>query len=97
MIPFDLFSVKIVGYWMSFFEVGADAGKQVVLELYPGMRIGMIYTVHTFGRGLGFKPHVHLVMTKGGLVDDTWVEIKSVPGDRLSTKWRQLLCKKLRK
>lgn len=79
------------------FKVGADAVKQVVLELYPGMQIGMIYTVHTYGRGLGYKPHVHLVITMGGLVNGKWVEIDSVPGDRLSIKWRQLLCKKLRK
>jgi len=46
-------------------------------EPYPGVRIGMIYTVHTGGRDLGFKPHVHLVMTKGGLKDGEWVEIES--------------------
>ena len=61
------------------------------------MQIGMIYIVHTYGRGLGYKPHVHLIMTKGGLVDDKWVEIESIPGDRLFKIWRKLLCEKLRK
>ena len=79
------------------FKVGAEAVKQVVLELYPGMQIRMIYTVHTFGRGLGYKPHVHLIITMGGMVDGKWVEIDSVPGDRLSKIWRKLLCEKLRK
>jgi hypothetical protein len=32
---------------------------------HPGARIGMIYIIHTGGRDLGYKTHVHLVMTKG--------------------------------
>ncbi len=32
----------------------------MLTALYPGVRVGMIYTPHTFGRDLGFKPHVHL-------------------------------------
>jgi hypothetical protein len=59
------------------------------------MRIGMVYTAHTFGRDLGYKPHVHLVITKGGLIDGKWVDIDSVPGAKLSAKWRYLLCKRL--
>jgi hypothetical protein len=55
----------------------------------------MIYTLHTGGRDLGFKPHVHLVMTKGGLSDGAWVEIDKLPGGRLAAKWRYLLCKHL--
>lgn len=56
----------------------------------------MIEVVHTFGRDLGFKPHVHLVLTKGGLKDETWIEIDEIPGGRLAAKWRYLLCKQLR-
>ena len=57
-------------------KVAADAVRQVVAEHYPGLRIGLIYTAHTFGRDLVFKPHIHLVIptqyfwdwvTKGGL------------------------------
>ena len=47
-------------------------------ELYPGVCVGMIYTLHPGGRDVGFKPHVHLVMTKGGLKDGEWVETLSV-------------------
>jgi hypothetical protein len=42
-------------------QVAAQAVREVLEDLYPGVRIGMVYTVHTFGRDLGFKPHVHLV------------------------------------
>jgi len=78
------------------FRIGVQALQKVISDLYPGMRIGIIYTIHTFGRDLVFKPHVHLVITKGGLINGKWVEIDSVPGNRLSSKWRYLLCDKLR-
>ena len=77
-------------------QVAAQAVREVLEDLYPDVRIGMVYTVHTFGRDLGFKPHVHLVITKGGLRKNTWVEIDEIPGNRLASKWRYLLCKALR-
>jgi hypothetical protein len=77
-------------------QTAARVVREMVEELYPGVRIGMIYTTHTYGRDLGFKPHVHLVMTKGGLKDGKWVEIDAIPAARLAAKWRYLLCKHLR-
>jgi hypothetical protein len=77
-------------------RVGAQAVQEVLYDLYPGMQIGLIYTVQPFGRDLEYKPHVHLVITKGGLVDGKWVEIEGIPANRLSAKWRYLLCKRLR-
>ena len=77
-------------------QVAPQAVQAVLTDLYPGVRVGMIYVTHTFGRDLGFKPHVHLVMTKGGLKDDAWLEIAEVPGGRLAAKWRYLLCQRLR-
>jgi hypothetical protein len=43
------------------FRIGVQALQEVISNLYPGMRIGIVYTIHTFGRDLVFKPHVHLV------------------------------------
>jgi hypothetical protein len=76
-------------------RIGSQAVLEVIQDLYPGIRIGIVYTIHTFGRDLGFKPHVHLVVTKGGLINGKWVNIDCVPGSRLSSKWRYLLCKRL--
>ncbi len=70
-------------------QVAAQAVQAVLTDLCPGVRVGMIYVTHTFGRDLGFKPHVPLVMTKGGLKDDARVEIAEVPGGRLAAKWRE--------
>ncbi len=77
-------------------KTAALAVRELVEELYPSVRIGLVYTVHTSGRDLAFKPHVHLVMTKGGLKDGKWEEIDKLPGGRLAAKWRYLLCKHLR-
>jgi predicted RNA-binding Zn-ribbon protein involved in translation (DUF1610 family) len=77
-------------------QVAPQAVQAVLIDLYTGVRVGMIYTPHTFGRDLGFKPHVHLVMTKGGLKDNAWLDIDEVPGGRLAAKWRYLLCQRLR-
>lgn len=77
-------------------RIGAQAVQEVLSDLYPGMQIGLVYTVHTFRRDLGYKPHVHLVITKGDLVNGKWVEIEGIPANRLSAKWRYLLCKRLR-
>lgn len=74
----------------------AQAVREVLGDLYPDVRVGMVEIVHPFGRDLGFKPHVHLVLTRGGLRGKAWVEIDGVPGGRLAAKWRYLLCQQLR-
>ena len=55
---------RLLNRWLS---VAVDAVRQVVAEFYPGIQVGLIYTGHNFGRDLGFKPHVHVMITKGGL------------------------------
>ena len=75
----------------------ADAVRRVIAVTCGDIRVGLVYTCHTFGRDLVFKPHVHLIMTKGGLdKDGIWVDIDSIPGGRLAATWRYLLCKRLR-
>lgn len=59
-------------------RIGAQAVLEVISDLYPGMRIGLIDTVHTAGGDLGYKPHVHLIITKGGFVDSKLVEIECI-------------------
>ena len=76
--------------------MAAQAVRELAEELYPGVRFGMMYTIHTGGSDLGFKPHVHLVMTKGVPKDGEWVVIDKLLGGRLAAKWRYPLCKHLR-
>ena len=36
--------------------------------------------VHTFGKNLGFNPHVHVLMTEGGLDEGAhWVDVSFLP------------------
>ncbi len=76
--------------------VAAEAVRQVIAETYGDIQVGLVYTCHTFGRDLIFKPHVHLVMTKGGMKEGVWVDIDGIPGGKLAATWRYLLCKRLR-
>jgi hypothetical protein len=71
----------------------ADAVRQVIAVTYGDIQVGLVYTCHTFGRDLVFKPHVHLILTKGGLnPEGEWVAIDTIPGGRLAAIWRYLLC-----
>ncbi len=63
----------------------ANAVRCVVASTYEDIRMGMVYICHTFGRDLVFKPHIHLVMTKGGLnKDGDLMGIDGIPGGRLA-------------
>ena len=77
--------------------MAAEAIRRVIRVTYGKLQVGLVYTCHTFGRDLVFKPHVHAVVTKGGLdKDGNWVAIDGVPGGRLAAIWRYLLCQRLR-
>lgn len=76
--------------------VAAEAVREVIAAIYGDMRVGMVYTVHTFGRDLVFKPHVHLVLTAGGLNKaGEWVDFDGIPGGKLAVTWKKRLCQKL--
>lgn len=72
-----------------------QAVREWIEAEYPDVRLAFIYTIHTFGRDIAFKPHTHLVMPLGGLKDGKWVEITLPHPARLAAKWRYLLCKHL--
>ena len=43
---------------------------ELLEDLFHDAHVGLIYTVHTFGRDSGYKPHVHLATPKSGLKDN---------------------------
>jgi hypothetical protein len=74
----------------------AAAVREVIAAIYGDIRVGMVYTVHTFGRDLLFKPHVHLVLTAGGLnKDGQWIDFDGIPGGKLAVTWKKRLCDRL--
>lgn len=73
-----------------------DCAAQTALEVLQSKGIdavpGIIIVVHTFGRDLKFNPHVHMLMTEGGLTSDKhWVDIPFLPYGLLRKKWQYYL------
>ncbi len=59
---------------------------------------GILAIVHTFGRDLKFHPHVHILMTEGGLRSDKeWEDIPFLPYDLLRKKWQYYLLTEIKK
>ena len=46
--------------------VAAEAIHQVIRITYGKLQMGLVYTCHTFGWNLVFKPHVYAVVIQGG-------------------------------
>jgi hypothetical protein len=59
---------------------------------------GILVVVHTFGRDLKFNPHVHMLMTEGGLAgDQEWKDVPFLPYGLLRRKWQYYLLTELKK
>jgi hypothetical protein len=80
----------------SLIKVMMDCASRAALEVLQSRGSvaipGMIAMVHTFGRDLKFNPHVHLLMTEGGLVNQcSWEDIPFLPYNLLRKKWQYYL------
>lgn len=59
---------------------------------------GVMATVHTSGRDLGFHVHVHVLCTAGGLrADGVWQPVKLYPAQQYRRLWRYYLLTLLRR
>ncbi len=69
---------------------------------YLGARIGALSVLHTWTRAMLFHPHVHMLVTAGGLSPDgSWIDPKHprflVPVQALSMIFRAKICAGLKK
>jgi hypothetical protein len=56
------------------YDILFKAVKETLLELGKGMgKIGFICILHTWGQNLMDHPHIHCIVTGGGLHDNRWV------------------------
>ena len=92
---------KIYGLLM---KAAADALQKLVRDpRYVGARIGALAVLHTWTRAMLFHPHVHMLVTAGGVAqdDDSWVNSKHprflVPDPALSEIFRAKFCAGLKK
>lgn len=60
---------------------------------------GLVLILHSFGRDLGFKPHVHGIITKGGFNrNNKFIEWKKYASyRRLGREWMRIICSNLKK
>lgn len=77
-------------------KVMMDCASRTALEVLQSRGTdaipGILTIVHTFGRDLKFNPHVHMLLTEGGLKSNKeWQEIPFLPYDLLRRKWQYYL------
>jgi len=76
----------------SLLKVMMDCATKTALEVLQSQKSeaipGILAVVHTFGRDLKFNPHVHLLMTEGGLRGGQWEPIPFLPYALLRKKWQ---------
>ena len=57
-----------------------------------GLLLGSILAFHSHGKGMCYKPHIHCVLTAGGMnANGKWIEIGSLKYSRLVDKIRETL------
>lgn len=71
----------------------ADCASKAAMEALQSRGVdavpGILSIVHTFGRNIKFNPHVHMLMTEGGLTSDNqWIDIPFIPYGLLRKKWQ---------
>ena len=73
-------------------KVMMDCAAKTALEVLQSQRSkavpGILVVVHTFGRDLKFNPHVHVLITEGGLIGGQWGPIPFLPYALLRKKWQ---------
>jgi hypothetical protein len=59
---------------------------------------GIIMVLHTFGRDLKFNPHIHMILSCGGLNLDNskWISHNFIPHNALKSIWRYQIINSLR-
>ena len=81
-IPSEIYGIAIQNQekiYKILFKASAETLKELAEdEKYLGGEVGFFSILHTWGQNLMFHPHIHCVVTGGGLVE----------GDKITFKWR---------
>ncbi len=77
------------------------SAKDAILEFanQKGFKPGILCILHTFGADLKWNPHIHIIVTAGGLsLDKTkWVKNTYFPQNYIKPKYKYIFLKKLKK
>jgi hypothetical protein len=79
-VPHELNSLTM-GNRKAMFDLLFEASSYTILKLakdekWLGATPGIISILHTWGQDLSFHPHVHLIVSGGGVKDEKWVKEK---------------------
>lgn len=83
----------IFPYERRLLDILFDGAKQTVLTWCcekKGYIPGIVCVLHTFGCILNFNPHIHMLLTAGGLSPDRtrWIRNEFIPWDMLKERWK---------
>jgi hypothetical protein len=85
------------------FDVLTTQAKELLQDMVGNfkpkrpLKIGIISVIQTFGRKGTFNPHIHLLVTEGGIAQDgRWYNVTYIDRDTLKKKWLYYLLKGLR-
>lgn len=87
----------------SLLKVMANAGAELIKDILAfyrrkGVEPGICLCIQTSGRALNFNPHLHLLITEGGLgKDNKWNSLSYISRDLLGKKWQYFLLTRLKK
>lgn len=77
------------------FKAAAEAVLSWCRE--KGFVPGIVSVMHTFGGSLNFHPHIHMLLTEGGLDDlERWIDCRFFPERVLKERFKYYLIKFLR-
>lgn len=83
------------------FKASADTIKKAAKDKqYLGADVGFTSVLHTWGQNLSLHPHIHMIISGGGIRDDKWVKSKDkffLPVRVLSKIFRGKLLSALKK
>jgi len=96
---------ELWGYFLKdrhLLNVMADTGAELIKDILSfyrkeGVEPGIILIIQTAGRALNFNPHLHLLITEGGLGrDEKWHSLSYISQDLLGRKWKYFLFTRLK-
>jgi len=101
------FNPLILGNRKEMFTLLFEAASQTLLqfaadEKYLGATGGITAVLHTWGQDLAFHPHVHCIVSGGGVKDKRWMEAKRkndkflFPVNAMKKVYKAIFLKKLR-
>lgn len=77
-----------------------DEADRLMTEWFEtcGCTPGLVVALHTFGSKLEYNPHIHMLVTMGGVTDaGEWKEYNFFPYKKLRKQWQTVVLKRIRR